>query len=130
MRIGTRSSKMALAQTRYVAAKLRDACVGLEPEIVEISPLGDRDQVSKLLRHGGKGGAFVEEIREAMRADTLQAAMHSLKDMPGDEEAPGLIIGALLEREAEQDALVLRQGLSSADFFASKSGGHPLSGRS
>ncbi|MBL4619108.1 MAG: hydroxymethylbilane synthase [Marinicaulis sp.] len=123
MRIGTRSSKMAMAQTRHVVDLLRSACAGLEPRIVESSPLGDRDQISKLDRHGGKGGAFVEEIRTAMREGALQAAMHSLKDMPGDEEAPGLVIGAALKRDCAEDALVLRKGLSIEAFFKSKAAG-------
>ena len=41
----------------------------------------------------GKGGAFVAQIRAAMLAGELQAAMHSLKDMPGNEDTPGLVIG-------------------------------------
>jgi hydroxymethylbilane synthase len=123
MRIGSRSSKMALAQTHHVAAQLRAACAGLEPEIIQSSPRGDRDQISKLERHGGKGGAFVEEIRDAMRAGELHAAMHSLKDMPGDEEAPGLVIGAYLKREAAEDALVLRKGLMAEAFFNTNAAG-------
>ena len=48
----------------------------------------------------GKGGAFVAEIREAMRAGELQAAMRSLKDVPGNEETPGLVLAAMLPRAA------------------------------
>ncbi|MEQ8177054.1 MAG: hydroxymethylbilane synthase [Amphiplicatus sp.] len=114
MRIGTRSSAMAIAQTDEVAAQLRAAWPDLAPEVVRFTPQGDRDQVSKLQRHGGKGGAFVSEIRDALRAGGLDAAMHSLKDMPGDEEAPGLVIAAMLKREPACDALVLRPGLTLA----------------
>ena len=105
---------MAIAQTDEVAAQLRAAWPDLAPEVVRFTPQGDRDQVSKLQRHGGKGGAFVSEIRDAMRAGDLDAAMHSLKDMPGDEEAPGLVIAAMLKREPACDALVLRPGLTLA----------------
>lgn len=123
MRIGTRSSAMAIAQTEEVAAALRRAFPGLAPEIVRFSPMGDRDQISKLDRHGGKGGAFVSEIRDAMRRGDLQCAMHSLKDMPGDEEAPGLVIGAYLKREPAGDVLVLRRGLDPATTLQSKAAG-------
>ena len=112
LRIGTRKSTMALAQTNDVARLLRAAAPDLAVEVVKFETRGDRDQTSKLLQHGGKGGAFVAEIREAMRAGTLQAAMHSLKDVPGNEETPGLVLGAMLARDAANDSLVLRPGLS------------------
>jgi hydroxymethylbilane synthase len=112
MRIGTRKSTMALAQTQDIARRLRAAWSDLAVEVVKFDTRGDDDQVSKLLRHGGKGGAFVAEIRAAVRNGELQAAMHSLKDMPGNEETPGLVIGATLEREPPGDALVLRDGLA------------------
>ncbi len=89
MRIGTRKSTMALAQTEEIARQLRAAWPELAVEIVKFDTRGDDDQVGKLLRHGGKGGAFVAEIRAAVRRGELQAAMHSLKDMPGNEETPG-----------------------------------------
>ena len=123
LRIGTRKSAMALAQTEEVARRLRAAHPGLEVEIVRFETSGDQDQTSKLLRHGGKGGAFVAEIRQAMRAGKLHAAMHSLKDVPGNEETPGLVIGATLPRDAANDALVLRPGLSLQTFLAAKGKG-------
>ncbi|MBX9649025.1 MAG: hydroxymethylbilane synthase [Xanthobacteraceae bacterium] len=118
LRIGTRKSAMALAQTDEVARLLRAANPALAVEIVRFETRGDQDQTSKLLRHGGKGGAFVAEIREAMRAGELQAAMHSLKDVPGNEETPGLVLAAMLARDAANDSLVLRPGLSLEDFRA------------
>ncbi len=123
MRIGTRSTAMALAQTAEVVRRLKGAWPELATEVVRFTPQGDRDQRSRLERHGGKGGAFVAEIRDAMRAGRLEAAMHSLKDMPGDEEAPGLVVGAYLTREAVEDVLVLRRGLSVADLVAARGGG-------
>jgi len=126
LRIGTRKSAMALAQTDEVARLLRSANPGLAVEIVKFETRGDQDQTSKLLRHGGKGGAFVAEIRQAMRAGELQAAMHSLKDVPGNEETPGLIIAATLPRDAANDALVLRPGLSLETFLTSKGKGFKI----
>ncbi len=107
---------MALVQTNEIARRLRAACSGLDVEVVKFDTRGDDDQVSKLHRHGGKGGAFVREIRAAMLRGDLEAAMHSLKDMPGNEETPGLVIGAYLERELPEDVLVIRDGLSFDDI--------------
>lgn len=116
MRIGTRKSTMALAQTDEIARQLRAAASDLDIEIVKFETAGDQDQTSKLLSHGGKGGAFVAEIRQAVIAGQLHAAMHSLKDMPGNEDTPGLVIGATLKRDPPNDALVLRAGVSLDDL--------------
>ncbi|MBY0380969.1 MAG: hydroxymethylbilane synthase [Xanthobacteraceae bacterium] len=116
MRIGTRKSTMALAQTDEIARQLTAAVPGLVVEIVKFETAGDQDQTGKLLNLGGKGGAFVGQIRDAVRDGRLQAAMHSLKDMPGNEDTPGLVIGALLVRDPPSDALVTRDGMSFADI--------------
>src|SRR4029079_896923 len=115
-RIGTRKSVMALAQTEEIARRLTAAVPGIAVEIVKFETSGDIDQTGKLLPHGGKGGAFVAQIREAVIAGKLHAAMHSLKDMPGNEDTPGLVIGATLSRDPPGDALVLRPGLSLEEF--------------
>ena len=65
-RIGTRKSAMALAQTEEIARRLNAAVPGIEVEIVKFETTGDIDQIGKLLPHGGKGGAFVAEIRDAV----------------------------------------------------------------
>jgi hydroxymethylbilane synthase len=111
-RIGTRKSTMALAQTQEIARRLGAAVPGIEVEIVKFETTGDADQVSKLLPHGGKGGAFVAQIRSALLEGKLHAAMHSLKDMPGNEDTPGLVIGATLPRDPPGDVLVLRSGVT------------------
>src|SRR6202047_3205192 len=112
LRIGTRKSAMALAQTAEIARRLTAAVPGIEVEIVKFDTTGDIDQTGKLLPHGGKGGAFVAQIRSAVLSGELQAAMHSLKDMPGNEDTPGLVIGATLSRDPAGGVLVLRPGLS------------------
>jgi hydroxymethylbilane synthase len=114
LRIGTRKSAMALAQTEEIARRLK--AIGTEVEIVKFETTGDIDQVGKLLPHGGKGGAFVAQIREAVLKGQLHAAMHSLKDMPGNEDTPGLVIGATLSRDPPGDVLVLRAGVSFDDL--------------
>jgi hydroxymethylbilane synthase len=126
IRIGTRKSVMALAQTEEIARRLTAASSDVEVEIVKFETTGDQDQTSKLLQHGGKGGAFVAEIRAAVRSGDLHAAMHSLKDMPGNEDTPRLVIGATLTRDPAGDALVLRPGLSIDDFRRSKGKGFKI----
>lgn len=103
---------MALAQTEDIAQRLSKAAPDIDVEIVKFETVGDTDQTSKLLRHGGKGGAFVAEIRAAITSGALHAAMHSLKDMPGNEDTPGLVIGATLTRDRPTDALVVRAGVT------------------
>jgi hydroxymethylbilane synthase len=126
IRIGTRKSVMALAQTEEIARRLTAASSDVEVEIVKFETTGDQDQTSKLLQHGGKGGAFVAQIRDAVRSGDLHAAMHSLKDMPGNEDTPGLVIGATLTRDPAGDALVLRPGLSIDDFRRSQGKGFKI----
>jgi hydroxymethylbilane synthase len=126
MRIGTRKSTMALAQTEDIARRLSAAAPELNVEIVKFETTGDTDQTSKLLIHGGKGGAFVAEIRAAVRSGKLDAAMHSLKDMPGNEDTPGLVIGATLARDPPTDAVVLRPGVSIEDIRCSRGKGYKI----
>src|SRR5713226_3126413 len=126
MRIGTRKSAMALAQTEEIARRLTAAAPDIEVEIVKFETTGDSDQTGKLLPHGGKGGAFVAEIRMAVVSGELQAAMHSLKDMPGNEDTPGLVIGATLSRDPPGDVLVLRPGVSIDDLRRSHGKGFKI----
>jgi hydroxymethylbilane synthase len=126
IRIGTRKSVMALVQTEEVARRLAVAAPGIDVEIVKFETAGDTDQTGKLLPHGGKGGAFVAAIRNAVRSGELHAAMHSLKDMPGNEDTPGLVIGATLPRDPANDVLVLRAGIAIDDFRRSRGKGFKI----
>jgi hydroxymethylbilane synthase len=126
IRIGTRKSAMALVQTEEIARRLTAAAPDIEVEIVKFETTGDTDQTSKLLPHGGKGGAFVAEIRKAVISGQLQAAMHSLKDMPGNEDTPGLVIGATLSRDPPGDVLVLQRGVSIDDLRRSRGKGFKI----
>jgi len=126
LRIGTRKSVMALAQTEEIARRLASAVPGLDVEIVKFETTGDADQTGKLLKHGGKGGAFVAEIRDAVCAGKLHAAMHSLKDMPGNEDTPGLVIGATLSRDPANDVLVLRPGISLEELRRTRGKGFKI----
>src|SRR5262249_43766709 len=111
-------------QTEEIARQLE--AKGVEVEIVKFETTGDIDQTGKLLPHGGKGCAFVAQIREAVLAGKLHAAMHSLKDMPGNEDTPGLVIGATLSRDPPGDVLVLRPGLSMDEFRRARGKGYKV----
>ncbi|WP_275248729.1 hydroxymethylbilane synthase [[Pseudomonas] carboxydohydrogena] len=126
MRIGTRKSVMALAQTSEIARQLTAADPSLAVEIVKFETMGDQDQTGKLLDLGGKGGAFVAQIRDAVREGRLEAAMHSLKDMPGNEDTPGLVIGAMLLRDPPTDALVVRDGVTLDQLRRSRGKGFKI----
>jgi hydroxymethylbilane synthase len=117
---------MALAQTEEIARRLVVAVPDIDVEIVKFETTGDTDQVSKLLPHGGKGGAFVAQIRAAMLEGKLHAAMHSLKDMPGNEDTPRLVIGATLSRDPPGDVLVLRAGVTIETLKQSRGKGFKI----
>src|ERR1700686_4643111 len=117
---------MELAKTGEIIRRLTAPTTGIENEIVKFETTGDTDQVGKLLPHGGKGGAFVAEIRKAVISGELQAAMHSFKDMAGNEDTPGLVIGATLSRDPPGDVLVLRPGISIDDFRRSRGKGFKI----
>jgi hydroxymethylbilane synthase len=107
MRIGTRGSALALAQSEHVRALL---ATGEERyELVRIVTTGDREQDASLSKIGGKG-VFTKEIETALRDGRIDLAVHSLKDLP-TEETPGITVGALLPREDPRDALLARGGL-------------------
>ena len=108
MRIGTRGSALALAQSEHVRTLLP---AGAERhELVRIVTTGDREQDASLSAIGGKG-IFTKEIETALLEGRIDLAVHSLKDLP-TEETPGLAIGALLPREDPRDALLARGGLT------------------
>jgi hydroxymethylbilane synthase len=110
VRIGSRASPLAQAQARQVQAAIT-AVLGAPTEAAdEVAPItlfstaGDRIQDRRLLEIGGKG-LFTEEIEAALRANQIDCAVHSLKDVPS-ELPEGLIIAATPEREDVRDAFV------------------------
>ena len=108
LRIGTRGSALALAQTGLVAAAVAKAS-GLEVEIVPIASAGDHSTAS--LASIGGTGVFASALREALIAGTCDLVVHSLKDLPTDAY-PGLRIGAIPKRADARDALCARDGLT------------------
>lgn len=113
--IGTRGSRLAVAQTDIICGLLR--AEGLSPEKKIIKTAGDitLDQpVEKLIAADGKG-LFVKEIEKELLEGKIRLAMHSLKDLPG-ELPEGLLLAAHLEREDPRDAIVTRGGAKLADL--------------
>ncbi|TAL28191.1 MAG: hydroxymethylbilane synthase [Alphaproteobacteria bacterium] len=106
LRIGTRGSPLALAQTELLATALTAKHAHLQVpggiEIVTITTSGDRIQDRPLSEAGGKG-LFTKEIEEALLAGDIDCAVHSMKDMP-TVLPDGLCIPCLLPREDPRDA--------------------------
>ena len=109
IKIGTRGSKLALTQTNFVADKLKKAIPDAEVEICVIKTSGDIMQDVSLLTIGGQG-VFVKEIEEALLSEKIDLAVHSMKDVPG-ENPEGLIFAAILPREDVRDVLVSRNNI-------------------
>ena len=108
LRLGTRGSKLALTQAGLVRDALAKAVPALGAadaiEVVVIKTTGDIIQDRPLSEAGGKG-LFVKEIEEAMLSGRINAAVHSMKDMP-TVQPPGLLIAAFLQREDARDVLI------------------------
>lgn len=112
VRLGTRGSALALWQTEHVRALLAKAEPGCRFEAVVISTKGDRLIDMPLPSIGGKG-VFTEELERALRDGSIDLAVHSLKDLPTEVTAD-LVLGAVLARVDPADALVSRDGFTSA----------------
>lgn len=106
LRLATRGSALALWQAHRVSSLLQEKAPGVSVELVVISTTGDRRQ-DRPLREFGDKGLFVKEIEEALLDGRADAAVHSLKDVPG-ELAPGLALVATPERADPRDVLVSR----------------------
>jgi hydroxymethylbilane synthase len=109
VRIGTRSSELALRQAREVAAALETR--GIASELVTYTTIGDRILDKPLSAIGAKG-LFTAELESDLLAGRTDCAVHSLKDLPTADPA-GLTIVALLPREDPRDALVVGPGVSA-----------------
>jgi hydroxymethylbilane synthase len=107
MRLGTRGSALALAQSSGVAAS-----IGPYVELVEITTAGDRS-AAPVAELGV--GVFVSALREALLAKEIDLAVHSYKDLP-TAPADGLIIAAVPQRADPRDALIARDNLTLAEL--------------
>jgi len=106
MIIGTRGSKLALAQANIVAGLLRKN--GIETTLHIIKTSGDVF-VDRPLHEVGGVGAFVREIDERLLCSEIDIAVHSMKDMP-TERSGELVIGAVMRRDSPYDVLLTRDG--------------------
>ncbi len=111
IRIGTRGSQLALWQANHIADRLRAVREGTEVELVVIKTTGDKITDRPLALVGGKG-LFVKEIEEALLADEVDLAVHSLKDMP-TEQPEGLELSCYPGRAEPFDALCARTPINS-----------------
>jgi hydroxymethylbilane synthase len=111
IRLGTRGSALAVAQSTTVADAIR-ARTGHDVELVEIVTTGDRS--SAPIPQLGVG-VFVTALREALAAKDVDVAVHSYKDLP-TAPADGLMIAAVPTRNDPRDALVARHGLTLSEL--------------
>jgi hydroxymethylbilane synthase len=120
-RIGTRSSEMALRQSEEVIRCLLKEFPQYTFEMVTRPADADRDLKSRLSAMGGKGGAFISAMRSMMESGDADMAMHSLKDLPGNDEYyanTSYSIGACLPRGDPRDALIRKRGAIAAPDHA------------
>lgn len=106
--LGTRGSALAREQTRRVEARLREVHPGIEVETRVYRTQGDRDRDHPIRDMGGVG-VFVSELESALARGEIDAAVHSLKDLPANQPDE-LEVRAVLAREDARDALVSRDG--------------------
>jgi hydroxymethylbilane synthase len=103
LRIGTRGSMLAKWQAESIRKKLF-AATGVEAEIVIIKTSGDRMQQAPLTQIGGKG-IFIKELEDALLEETIDVAVHSVKDVPTDIPSR-LMFPAVCRRDDVRDCLV------------------------
>src|SRR5690606_839223 len=109
VRLGSRGSKLARWQAEHVRRALAAAAPGVAVEIVILRTTGDRVRDVPLARIGGTG-LFTREVDDALLAGSIDAAVHSLKDVP-TRLPEGIALGAVLERADPADALVVAPGM-------------------
>jgi hydroxymethylbilane synthase len=112
IRIGTRSSELALRQARLVQAAL--TARGLESELVTYRTVGDKRLDEPLSSIGAKG-LFTKELETDLLKGKTHLAVHSLKDLPTDSPE-GLLVAAVLEREDPRDALVVNGRINATSL--------------
>lgn len=114
LRIGTRGSLLALKQSTNIKTALEALWPDLEVELVIIKTMGDKILDVPLSKVGGKG-LFVKEIEDALLAQSVDLAVHSLKDVPS-LLPQALEIGIIPQREDPRDVLIMRHGNSLSDL--------------
>src|SRR5271168_651607 len=108
IKIGSRPSKLALAQASIVRERLAAQIPAAEIEIVEIRTSGDKMTSASLADVGGKG-LFIKELEQALADNAIDLAVHSMKDLPA-VLPENFRVAAVLERESTADILVTSDG--------------------
>jgi len=109
VKVGTRGSALALAQTNQIVTRLRELHPRVNFEVVPIKTKGDRITTASQFRAAGKG-LFVKEIEDALLRRKVSLAIHSMKDLPS-ELPPGLVFGAIPARADASDVFIGRSDL-------------------
>lgn len=112
VRLGSRPSALALAQSGLVRARLMALAPELKIDLVEIRTSGDRMTQASLAQVGGKG-LFIKELEQALLERRIDLAVHSMKDLPA-ELAGDFQVAAVPQRESTADVLVSRTGAGLA----------------
>ena len=120
LRVATRKSALALAQTTMAADAIVAVNPGLSYELVSMTTEGDRRLDKSLASFGGKG-VFIKELEVALLEGRADIAVHSLKDMPA-EVLPEFRLAAVLKREDPRDAFIARGGAGGVHFMDLPSG--------
>ena len=115
LKIATRKSALAIAQTTLVADTIVSANPDLAYELVSMTTEGDRRLDKSLASFGGKG-VFIKELEVALLEGRADIAVHSLKDMPA-EVLPEFKLAAVLRREDPRDAFIARGGVNGVKFM-------------
>ncbi len=114
IRIGTRASALALWQAEWVKSELEKKYPGMTVSLTKIKTTGDKILDVPLAQVGGKG-LFVKEIEEAMLANEIDIAVHSMKDVP-TMFPDGLHLSCITKREDARDALLTRNNIKFKDL--------------
>ncbi len=116
IRIGTRASQLALWQARWCASRLKEN--GIPVEIIEMTASGDRPETfAQPIAMGDAQGIFTRVIQDALLADDVDIAVHSLKDLP-TEAVPGLQLTAVPPRAPVEDVLVMSRSPKWENYTA------------
>jgi hydroxymethylbilane synthase len=112
--LGSRGSKLALIQAESVKTRLIESVPNLIVDIKTIKTEGDQDSTSPLSSFGGRG-AFVTALETALLNEEIDAAVHSLKDLPSSL-TKGLALCAVPEREDIRDVIITKTGIRFANL--------------
>jgi len=107
--IGSRGSRLALTQTKFIQAEIRRLAPEIETRIEIIKTSADKDTITSLRASGG-AGVFVKELEQSLLRGEIDLAVHSMKDVP-TAVADGLRVAAVPEREDARDALIISRNV-------------------